>query len=130
MTEPAMLDHGQRFARHLSAERRSHGTLRLYNQSIEFYSQWLEAQGFTATLDNLTRRRITDWLADLNEINQPTTVKTRYRGLHRFCTWLIAEDELDVHPMLGITPPVPKNKPVPIISDDDLDALIRSCAGK
>ena len=125
-----MRDLGQSFARHLRAERRSPGTLRLYGQSVEFYARWLETQGLTATLDELTRRRITDWLADLNEINQSSTVKTRYRGLHRFCTWLIDEGELDAHPMQGITPPAQKAKPVPIIDDADLDALVRSCAGK
>jgi hypothetical protein len=32
MTESALRDLGQSFARHLRAERRSPGTLRLYNQ--------------------------------------------------------------------------------------------------
>lgn len=130
MESPALRDLGQSFARHLRAERRSPATLRLYGQSIEFYSRWLEAHDLPATLDELTRRRITDWLSDLNEVNEPSTVKTRYRGLHRFCTWLMAEDEIDTHPMLGITPPSPRSKPVPVITDDELDALIRSCAGK
>ncbi|MGI9083989.1 MAG: tyrosine-type recombinase/integrase [Aeromicrobium sp.] len=125
-----MRDLGQSFARHLRAERRSPATLRLYGQSVEFYSRWLEAHALEATLDELTRRRITDWLSDLNEINEPSTVKTRYRGLHRFCTWLVEEDELDAHPMTGITPPSPRSKPVPVITDIELDALIRACAGK
>ncbi len=130
MTDSAWRDLGQSFARHLRAERRSPATLRLYGQSVEFYSRWLERQNLTPTLDELTRRRVTDWLSDLNEVNEPSTVKTRYRGLHRFCSWLVAEEELDSHPMLGINPPAPTNKPVPIITDTDLDALVRSCAGK
>lgn len=130
MESASLRDLGQSFARHLRAERKSPGTLRLYLQSVRFFSEWLETNGQTATLDNLTRRRIADWLADLNTVNEPSTVKTRYRGLYRFCVWLVAEDEIGTHPMLGISPPVPKPKPVPVLTDTELDALVRACSGK
>ncbi|KQY59363.1 hypothetical protein ASD11_07280 [Aeromicrobium sp. Root495] len=125
-----MRDLGDSFSRHLRAENRSPGTLRLYLQSVEFFSRWLEANDHEPTLENLTRRRITDWLADLNGINQASTVKTRYRGLHRFCVWLVDEDEIEANPMLNISPPDVKPPPVPVLTDDELEALMRACAGK
>lgn len=118
------------FNRELRAEGRSPATLRLYGQSIRFYCRWLETQGRTATLDELTRAGIRAWLAELSDTLEVNTVRTRYRGLRRFCQWLVDEDELDANPMEKLSPPTPKAKPVPVLSDDDLAALLKACNGK
>jgi len=130
VSDTSLRDLGQSFARHLRAEGKAAGTLRLYGQSVTFYSDWLEANGKPATVAHLTRREIRDWLADLGTEKQPGTVKTRYRGLHRFCTWLVDEGEIDTHPMTGISPPTLKPKPVPVLSDDELTRLIKACSGR
>jgi site-specific recombinase XerC len=54
----------------------------------------------------------------------------RYRGLFRFCSWLVKEDELADNPMATLSPPTLQMKPVPIISDEELVALMKACAGK
>lgn len=118
------------FSRHLRAEARSEGTVRLYGQSVRFFSDWLVAQGREPILDELTRSSIREWLAGLNERNGPSTVKTRYRGMFRFCRWLVDEGELDKHPMTAMTPPTPQMRPVHVLTDDDLARLLKACAGK
>lgn len=123
-------DLGTSFARYLRAERKAAGTVRLYGQSVEFYARWLEEHGKPATLDHLTRREIVDWLAELNEVREASTVRTRYRGLYRFCGWLVAEDEIAAHPMIGVDLPTIKDRPVPVLSDDALARLVKACAGK
>ena len=57
-------------------------------------------------------------------------MKVRYRGLHRFCSWLVDEDELDANPMATLSPPTLKTMPVPIVDDDQLAVLLKACAGK
>jgi site-specific recombinase XerD len=118
------------FARHLRAEGRSDRTAVIYGQAIKFFAQWVEAQGRPATVDELNRAAIREWLAQLADINEASTVKTRYRGLFRFCGWLVDEGEITEHPMKTLSPPKTKMKPVPILSDDDLAALLKACAGK
>lgn len=119
------------FDRELRAEGRSPGTLRLYGQSIRFFSRWLTDKGREATLDELTRPAIRAWLASMSDRGlEANTVKTRFRGLHRFCEWLVDEDELDANPMAKLHPPVPKPKPVPVLTDEDLLALLKACNGK
>jgi site-specific recombinase XerD len=128
---PAKLqDLHRSFARHLRAEGRADRTIVIYGQSITFFSRWLEAQGRPATVDELNRAAIREWLAQLADINEATTIKTRYRGLFRFCGWLVDEDEIPEHPMKTLSPPQPKMKPVPIICDVDLAALLKACNGK
>lgn len=118
------------FLRHLKAEGKSDATRRLYGQSVRFYAAWLEAQGETPTVNNLSRPLIRDWLAELNERNQPSTVKTRYRGLFRFCGWCVAEQEIDTNPMTGLAPPELPAAPVPVLTDDELRALLKACQGR
>ena len=43
---------------------------------------------------------------------------------------LVDEEELDAHPMKTLSPPEPKAKPVPVLTGDDLAALLKTCAGK
>ena len=97
---------------------------------MTFFSRWLEVKAGKPTLDELNRTAIREWLAILTDDHEPGTVKVRYRGLFRFCSWLVDEDELDEHPMTTLSPPSLKMKPVPVISDDELAALMKACAGK
>ena len=118
------------FSRHLRAEGCSDRTVVIYGQAITFFSRWLEAQGREATIEELTRAAIREWLAQLADDHEASTVKTRYRGLFRFCGWLVDEDEIPENPMKTLSSPQPKMKPVPILSDADLTALLKACQGK
>jgi len=131
MRNTARLDDLHRsFGRHLRAEGCAERTLTIYGQSIVYFSRWLEAQGREPVLEELNRAAIREWLAQLTDVNQPSTVKTRYRGLFRFCGWLVDEDELEAHPMKTLSPPQPNAKPVPVLTDDELAALLKACSSK
>lgn len=118
------------FQRSLRAEMRSPLTIKTHLMAPRFFSDWLIANGSTATVDNLDRDHIVKWLVHLGVSCEMSTVKTRFAGLRRFCNWLVAEDELDTSPMAGLTAPDPPMKPVPILDDDALTALLKACAGK
>lgn len=114
----------------MRAENRAERTATLYGMSVRFFGEWLARQGRAATLDELTRASIREWLASLVESGKaPGTVRTRYKGLHRFCTWLVAEDEITTHPMVGLEVPAVPDKPVPVLSDVELSAVLRACSG-
>jgi site-specific recombinase XerD len=118
------------FARHLRAEGKAPRTGVIYGQSVRFFSDWLEAQGREPGLAELTRSAIREWLAQLAEIREASTVRTRHKGLQRFCAWLVDEGELATNPLAGLAPPVAKDKPVPVLTDAEITALLKVCAGK
>ncbi len=53
---------------------------------------------------------------------------TRLRGMRRFCRWLVTEGELEKAPTDGIEIPSPPDKPVPILTDAEIAALLKACA--
>lgn len=132
MTSPAsrLDDLARSFARHLRAEGKTERTTVIYGQSVAFFARWLAEQGREPTVDQLTRGAIREWLATLAETREPGTVRTRYKGMHRFCAWLVDEEEIPAHLMRGLDVPTAPAKPVPVLPDADLAALLKACAGK
>lgn len=118
------------FQRSLRAEMKAARTVKLYAMSPQMFAEWLAEQGRPTTLDQLTRDNIRGWLAHLAIDREASTVRTRFAGLRRFCGWLVAEGEIEIHPMAGLSPPTPSAKPVPVLQDGELVALLKSCSGK
>src|SRR3954453_5271936 len=116
------------FRRHLRAASKAPRTIELYSQSVRYFSNWLVERDRPATLDELTRHAISAWLAELAETCEPSTVGPRLRGMRRFCRWLVTEGELERAPTDGIEIPSPPDKPVPILTDEEIAALLKACA--
>lgn len=115
----------------LRVEGKADRTLVLYGQSIIYFSRWLAEQGVGADLSNLTRDNVLKWLDALRERGLTTgTIRTRWRGLRRFTNWLVAEGIIGTDPLTGITVDKPEPPPVPILTDDELSALVDACKGK
>lgn len=118
------------FGRVLKSEGKAPRTVVLYGMSVRLFSRWLVERDRPAVLDELSRAAIREWLAELTDRNAPGTVRTRWRGLYRFCGWLVADEILTTNPMLGMSIPAAPPTPVPVLSDDELTALIKACQGK
>lgn len=121
---------GVSFGRHLRAEGKSPRTIDIYLTGVRLFCDWLDAHELGSDLADLTRDNLRGWLADLSGSRAPATVETRHKALFRFCRWLIAEDELDANPMVGIASPTVKPPPVPVLTDDELRALLKASSGR
>jgi site-specific recombinase XerD len=119
------------FQRTLRIEGKASRTITLYGQSVRYFSDWLATQGRAADLSALTRDNVADWLDSLRARGHTTgTVRTRWRGLRRFTSWLVAEEILKADPLAGITVDTPEPPLVPILTDEELGALLHTCKGK
>lgn len=127
MSSPQISDLAASFRRSLRAAGKAERTQVLYGQSIRFFCDWLTAQGRPTTLDQLNRHAISAWLADLAERVDIETVRTRLRGMRRFCRWLVLEGELDKAPTEGVEMPAKPDKPVRVLTEDELARLIKVC---
>jgi site-specific recombinase XerD len=128
VTSPLITDLAASFRRFLRAAGKADRTITLYGMSIRMFVDWLEKQDRPATLDQFTRHAVAAWMADLMEVNEPSTAATRLRGLRRFARWLVTEGEIERAPTEGVEIPAPADKPVEILTDDELGRLIKACA--
>lgn len=129
MSSPRLEDLAASFRRHLRAAGKAERTIVIYGQALRFFGDWLTAQDRPVTLDQLDRHSVSAWLADLiDRGNEPSTVATRLRGMRRFCRWLVSEGELDKAPTDGVEMPARTDKPVRVLSSEELARVIKACA--
>ncbi|MFZ0907801.1 MAG: tyrosine-type recombinase/integrase [Mycobacterium sp.] len=119
------------FNRSLRVAGKADRTAVIYGQSIVFFGRWCDERGLGADLDSLSHENVLAWLDHLRGRGLSTgTIRTRWAGLRRFVNWLRAEDIIDSDPLAGIVIDEPEPPPVPILTDDELAALLGACRGR
>jgi integrase/recombinase XerD len=112
----------------LRAERKSPGTIRTYTDGVTKFLRWCANSGHPA---ELSRTTVQAFLADLLDAGQEgNTARSRDLALKRFAAWMVGEGELSANPLTGLKPPKLDSKVVTALTDDQLKALIKACAGK
>jgi site-specific recombinase XerD len=109
----------------LRAENKSAGTVAVYADGATRYLRWC-AEG-----DHLPMRRaaLNRWIASLLDAGAaPGTARIRQLAVRRFASWLTAGGEINTDPFPGVKAPhvePPMGEPR---TDDELRALIATCA--
>jgi site-specific recombinase XerD len=118
------------FKRSLLAANRSPNTIRIYMISLEQFEAFLADKGMPMVVEHITREHVEEFLTDVLRRNKPASAETRYRGLRQFFKWAADEGEITASPMVNMSPPsVPENPP-PMLSDDQVRALLKACEGR
>lgn len=108
---------------HLRAERKTDGTIRTYMAGVTPYLAWVGDR------DALARSSLQEWTTGLLEAGlSPATAKTRMMAVRHFTRWLAAEGEIPDDPFVRMKPPKVDEPVVPVLSDDQLRALVKACA--
>jgi site-specific recombinase XerD len=116
------------WGRHLTAERKSPATIELYRRGVEAFLHWCDQHGQAAELD---RALVVAFVADLLDSGkQATTARAYQLALRRLAAWLVEEAILEADPLAGLRPPKLDEKVTPVLSGDQLRALLRACDGK
>lgn len=111
-------------ARNLSAQ-----TVLTYKAAIEQLTGWLGCHGDPAP-DAVTRADVETWIAHLLDTRSAATASNRYRAVQQFWSWCLDEQEVDRSPMERMKPPTVPEAPVPVLTEDQLRALLKTCAGR
>jgi site-specific recombinase XerD len=112
---------------HLRAERKSPQTIKTYGDGVRRFLAWAEARGRAPSLD---RHTVNAFVADLLDGGaQASTARSRQLALRRFSRWLADEAEIDRDQLADLRPPKLDVKAIQPLSDDDLRALLKACAG-
>jgi len=109
----------------LRAENKSPGTVAVYADGVTRYVRWC------AESDHLpmSRAALNQWIADMLDAGAaPGTARIRQQAVRRFATWLTAGGELRADPFPGVKAPRVESPLVEPLTDDELRALIKTCA--
>jgi site-specific recombinase XerD len=105
-------------------------TIETYVESATQLTGLLAEQGAT-DIDAVTRDHVADFITHLIETRSAATASVRFRSLQQFFGWLVDEGELvGTNPMEKMRPPIVPERPVPVLTADQLRALFAKCAGK
>lgn len=113
----------------LRADAYSPNTLRSYRLALDHFADWLSEHHDGVAPADVTRDHIRGWVADLRETRAPGTARSWFAGLRHFFRWLLDEQESDHDPTLGVRTPPPGEPVTPVLSDEDIRKLLKTCAG-
>lgn len=118
------------WARSLRAENKSPRTIVSYTSGGKQLNTFLVARGMPTTAAAIRREHVEAFIEDVLARSRPSTAATRYRDLQQLFKWLQEEGEVEESPMARMHPPKLDERPVPVVADDDLKALLKACGGK
>ncbi|MFJ8144640.1 tyrosine-type recombinase/integrase [Streptomyces sp. NPDC096048] len=132
--------------RALKSENKSDNTIRIYgNAARQFGAFLLDAEtGYQPVaddegnpgrpaptdLDEVHREHVQAYIAATIKRTSPANAHQHFRALRTFFKWLEDEEEIDRTPMRTMKAPTVPEKEVPVIPDDALERLLKTCKGK
>jgi site-specific recombinase XerD len=117
------------FRRHLRASNLSPRTVTTYTEACEGLRRFLIERGMPTRCAAIRREHLEAYIEELLARWKPATANNRYRALQQFFRFLVEEGEIAESPMARMRPPKVPESPPPILSDDELRALLAACEG-
>lgn len=108
----------------------SDNTLKIYERSARHLIEYLAATHPRLTPGELRREHVAGFIDTYAPGRSAATVSQVYRALQQWMRWMVREEEIDADPMATMDPPLVPEQPVPILTDDQLRALLASCEGR
>ena len=112
----------------LRAERKAPATVKSYGDGVRGLLRFCEQTGRPAVLDRRTLAGYVDHLLAAGA--KPATARSRQLGVRRFSAWLAEEGEQESDPLLGVKAPKLDQAVVEPLTDDQIRAILKACAGK
>lgn len=129
MAAPSVDDLARSFERYLRAGNKSPRTIETYLEAVRGFAAHLAATS-GRSLEQARREDVEGWIAVLLERWKPATAHNRYRGLHAFFKWAVAEGDLAANPMDGMKPPQLPEQPIDVVRPEHLARLLKTCQGR
>lgn len=124
--------------RHLRSVNKAPSTIKSYLSVAGEFVEYLVTQGMPTGASSVKREHIEHYLVHLQERPNRRTgkpisaaqVAKHYRSLQQLFRWLDeVEGEIESSPFAKMSPPAVPEKPVPVLTEDQLRALLATCKG-
>jgi site-specific recombinase XerD len=113
----------------LQAAGKPPATVYAYTSAMRLLDEFLEPRGMPTAVASIRKEHVEAFLAWMAKNYKPASCRNRYTGFRRFFAWCLEEGEVTESPMRNIDPsPIPENPP-PVLTEDQLRALLKACSG-
>lgn len=116
------------FGRWLTFQNKSPNTITIYGSAGRKFAGWLTERG-VSDWGEVRPEHVREFIIGVLEDASPGYASNIFRALQQFWKWWAAEYERP-NPMAGMSPPMVPEQPVPVLREDQLKALLKSCEGK
>jgi site-specific recombinase XerD len=113
----------------LRADGYADNTVKAYQKAVRSLAEWLGEHYPEVGPVELDRQHIRGWLVDIRETRSNSTARGWFAGVRHLCRWLQSEGETDHDATGGIRTPPPGDPETAVLSDEELRALLATCAG-
>jgi site-specific recombinase XerD len=114
--------------RSLRARNLAPKTIKTYLEAAGQLVDYVTAAGVHDVAE-IERHHIEEFIAEQVETRSAATASVRFRALQQLFTWCLNEEELEANPMANMRPPLVPERPVPVLSEDKAQALLKACTG-
>lgn len=117
----------------LEGEGKTARTRATYLAAITDLTAYLTENGLPRRAHDIDRTHLRAYMSHLfsrPKPVRPATASIRYRSLQQFWKFLVKEEGLPANPFATMTPPIVPEEPPPILSDEQLHALLAACQGR
>jgi site-specific recombinase XerD len=128
-TSGDVLDNLGPFARDLRAQNRSEATIESYSTAVRQFDDFLAEQGMPRLVANIHREHVAAFIEGVLRRAKPATAANRYRSLQQFFRYLRDEGEITASPMERMKPPHVPEPLIPVLSEDEVKALLKATEG-
>lgn len=101
----------------------------LYRFSARHLADFVSTLHPACVVVNLTPHVLREYMVHCAATLKPSTAANRLVVVRAFCKFLVAEQLLDSDPTATLRAPIQREQPVPLVSDAQLRALLKACAG-
>jgi site-specific recombinase XerC len=114
------------FERSLRADGASVQTLRMYREAGGQVHAYFAARGLPTDPQQIEKRHVEAWMVYLREerMVKPATLSARFSAVRRFFTWLEAEGEIALSPMVRMKAPKVEVVAPNVLTDDEQRRLL------
>ena len=121
--------HARGFELSLASANKRPNTIKSYLEAVTQLDAFLAAKGMPRDVDAIRREHVETFQKDQLDRLRPASAANRYRSLQQFFKWLAEEGQIKTSPMANMRPPHVPVVPPPVLEDEQVNALIKACAG-
>lgn len=117
------------FKLYLRSCNKSPNTITVYTTSVRKLAEFLQSRELPLEPAKITKRHVESYISHEIETHSPGNAAVRFRSLQQYFKWLKLDEEIDKDPMATMRVPQAPVKPPPVLSDQEIRALLAACTG-